>query len=159
MNVPSQHTTDMVILQNAFTDALSSMNKSQSALLQQLQINFSKSIENSLKPVIDNLKTQSLVFQQLRDNICKKENIKHDKQPDVEKLRDKIKQLQEENTLLRTEIYETVVKISKLESQLEYAKIRNENSRTKLETSVRSLTDENASLREHRVQCHIRGRR
>ena len=26
MNVPSQHTTDMVILHNAFTDALSSMN-------------------------------------------------------------------------------------------------------------------------------------
>lgn len=63
MNVPSQHTTYMVILQNAFTDALSSMNKSQSALLQQLQINFSKSIENSLKPVIDNLKTQSHVVQ------------------------------------------------------------------------------------------------
>jgi len=61
MNVPSQHTTDMIILQNAFTDALSSMNKSQSALLQQLQINFSKSIENSLKTVIDNLKTQSHV--------------------------------------------------------------------------------------------------
>ena len=66
----------------------------------------------------------------------------------VEKLRDKIKQLQEENTLLRTEKYETVVKISKLESELESAKIRNENSRTKLETSVRSLTDENESLRE-----------
>jgi predicted RNase H-like nuclease (RuvC/YqgF family) len=66
----------------------------------------------------------------------------------VEKLRDKIKQLQEENTLLRTEKYETVVKISKLESELESAKIWNENSRTKLETSVRSLTDENESLRE-----------
>ena len=66
----------------------------------------------------------------------------------VEKLRDKIKQLQEENTLLRTEKYETVVKISKLESELESAKIRNENSRTKLETSVKSLTDENESLRE-----------
>jgi hypothetical protein len=87
MNVPSQHTPDMVILQNAFTDALFSMNKSQSALLQQFQINFSKSIENSLKPVIDNIKTQSHVFQQLNDSICKKENIKHDKQPYVEKLR------------------------------------------------------------------------
>jgi len=75
-----------------------------------------------------------IIVQQLSDNICKKENIKHDKQ--------------EENTLSRNEKYETAVKISKLESELESAKIRKENSRTKLETSVRLLTDENESLRE-----------
>lgn len=55
-----QQPKDLTLLQNAFTDALSIMNKSQTGLLQQLGDSFCKAIETSLQPLTDSLKQQLL---------------------------------------------------------------------------------------------------
>ena len=52
----SNMSKDIARLQDAFTDALSCMNSSQSTLLKQLGNSFCKAIETSIHPVVDNLK-------------------------------------------------------------------------------------------------------
>lgn len=59
-NSSLQQPKDLTLLQNAFTDALSIMNKSQTGLLQQLGDSFCKAIETSLQPLTDSLKQQLL---------------------------------------------------------------------------------------------------
>jgi len=139
------------ILQTAFTEALSTMNKSQSGLLKQIGIDFSKSIEKSLVPVVDNLNKQLQAVQQLSDNICKnykKDETKTVKQPEVVKLKEHIKSLQDENLVLKTDKYETALQIAKIESRLESEKVRSETTHKKLELTLENIKEENENLRE-----------
>ena len=149
-SISPQHSADVILLQNAFTDALSAMNRSQCSLLQQLESSFAKSIENSLNPVVDQLKKQLHAVQQLNDNLSKKDNRKYEENSEVEKLQNKISTLLEENTKLRTEKYDTAVQIAKFESQLESEKVRNDTCKEKLQISIKSITEENEVLR-HKV--------
>lgn len=146
-----QQPKDLNLLQNAFTDALSIMNKSQTGLLQQLGDSFCKAIETSLQPLVDSLKQQLLAVQQLNENISKKER-KGDTQVEVKKLQEHVKQLQTVNTSLQTEKFETAIEISKLQSQLETDRMKRESTHIKLETNIRSLTEDNEKLREKLCQ-------
>ena len=142
-----QHPKEIALLQDAFTDALSYMNQSQTGLLQQLGNSFCKAIETSLHPVIDNLKQQLLAVQQLSENISKKDR-KCDTPAGVKNLQDKVKHLQSVNSSLQKEKFETAVEISKLKSQLKTVKFQKESTHTKQETTIKSLTDDNENLRE-----------
>ena len=142
-SISPQHSADVILLQNAFTDALSAMNRSQCSLLQQLESSFAKSIENSLNPVVDQLKKQLHAVQHHNDNLSKKDNTKYEENSEVEKLQNKISTLLEENTKLRTEKYDTAVQIAKFESQLESEKVRNDTCKEKLQISIKSITEEN----------------
>lgn len=127
------------------------MNKSQTGLLQQLGDSFCKAIETSLQPLIDSLKQQLLAVQQLNENISKKER-KGDTQAEVKKLQEHVKQLQTVNTSLQTEKFETAIEISKLQSQLKTDRMKREFTHIKLETNIRSLTEDNEMLQEKLCQ-------
>lgn len=144
-----QQPKDLNLLQNAFTDALSIMNKSQTGLLQQLGVSFCKAIETSLQPLIDSLKQQLpvLAVQQLDENISKKER-KVDTQSEVKKLQGHVKQLQTVNTSLQTEKFETAIEISKLQSQLKTDRMKRKSTHITLETNIRSLTEDNEKLQK-----------
>jgi len=130
--------------------------KSQANLLQQLETNFSKSIEKCIKPFIDNLSKQLHATQLLNENIG--ENVSTSQcdstgnSTESQKMQGQIKQLQQEIVSLQSEKYQSAVEISKLQSQLDSEKIRSQSAINKLEMSMKLLNDDNEGLRERQKE-------